>query len=569
MDDSGAKKSTLEEGLIRTLQQPTAFTIICTLVVVLVTTRFVTGGSSSLKDGSKSPPLAPYWVPYLGHLPRLFFNPSFALTRLRNRYAEGVFSIRLFSRVHTVVFKPALADVLLKQPSPVADEQAIVRRLMVSNFGLSTKDLAAYDKACSEVQEKTNECLANSHLSDLTKTTLHALNGQAADLVSFNSFPIDQMEWERMADAERVEEDARGQIIQEVDFMDLMKNFVARSANTAIFGTDFVENFQEIWQHLWFFDDWFITLARNIPIWVPWLGGQRARSAQRQLLLAMREYHEAWEQSLNGENPGPKWQDLHNASQLVKSRVEVFRKHELSLDARAAYDLALLWSINASSASLISWSILELYQDPVLLEQVRDEIAPFVSIVQPKHGFGESVWVAPKIENFDLDALLAKCPLLQAAYLETVRLYGGGWSSRWLNEDVVLKEDGKSAYVLKKGTYAHVLQDLHHSDPNSFSNPRDWQASRHLQKSVGEKGAQSLNTITRSIKPYDGSLTLSDDSDYTLRKMLMYTSVLISLYDIEPAGRGKWSIPVVTKGPVSSQPALPVRVWIKRREVKK
>ncbi|KAK7422844.1 hypothetical protein QQX98_001410 [Neonectria punicea] len=505
MDGSTAKPSTFSEGFMNNLQQPTAFTITCAVVIVLLTTRFITGGASSLKDGSKSPPLAPYWVPYLGHLPRLFFNPSFALTRLRNRYSEGTFSIRLFSGIHTVIFKPALADALLQQPSSIADEQRVVRRLMVSNFGLSTKDLDAYDKASGEVQAKTNELLANSHLSDLTKTTLHSLNGQAADLVSFNSFPIDQMEWERMADAERVEDDAQGEIIQEVDFMDLMKNFVARSANAAIFGTDFIENFQEIWPHLWFFDDWFITLARNIPIWVPWLGGQRARSAQRQLLNAMREYHEAWEQSLNGENPGPKWQDLHNASKLVKSRVEIFRKHRLSLDARAAYDLALLWSVNASSASLISWSILELYQDPVLLEQVRDEIAPFVSIMQPNHGFGDSVWIAPKIETFDVDALMTKCPLLQATYLETVRLYGGGWSSKWLNEDVVLKEDGKPAYVLKKGTYAHILQDLHYSDPKSFPSPQDWQASRHVQASVGKSGAQRQAASAGSIKPYGKS----------------------------------------------------------------
>ncbi|KAF7546688.1 hypothetical protein G7Z17_g8244 [Cylindrodendrum hubeiense] len=563
MDGNTAESRGLDEGLIHTLQQPNSIAIVCTIVVVLLTTRFIaSGGSSSFKDGSKTPALASYWIPFLGHLPRIFFNPIYPLMRLRNRYPEGVFSIRVFSNIHSFVFKPALVDALLQQPSSIVDEQRIVRRLMVSNFGLSTKDLSDFDKASSEVREKTKELLADSHLNDLTKGVLQGLNAQAADLVSFNSYPIDQMEWERLAGAVRVEDPT--EIIMEADYMNLIKNFVARSSNTSVFGTDFIENFPEVWHQLWFFDDWFITLARNIPVWVPWVGGQRARAPSRQLLAFMREYHEAWEKTLNGENPGPKWQDLDNASQLVKSRIEIFRKHELSLNVRAAYDFALLWSVNASSAPLIAWSLLELYQDPVLLAQVREEIAPFVNIVQPAHEFGGSIWVPPKVEGIDMEALVTKCPLLKATYLETVRVYGGGWSAKWLKEDVVLKEDGKPLCVLKKGTYAHVLHELHHSDPKYFPKPREWEATRHLQDSVDGKAAQANRG---SVRPYDGSLTLCDDSGFTLRKMLLHTAVIISLYNFKPVDRGKWNIPPLFKGPVSSHPALPFRIWIKRRDV--
>lgn len=500
MDDHKAVPGGLDEGLIRTLQQPTSLGIIVTLIAVLLTTRLISGGSSSFKDGSKTPPLAPYWTPFLGHLPRIFFNPIYPLMRLRNRYPEGVFSIRVFRNIHTFIFKPDLSDALLQQPSAIADDRAIVRRLMVSNFGLSTKDLDAYDKASSEVQEKTKEFLTNSHLNVLTEGALRGLNEQAADLVSFNSFPIDQMEWEKVSGAERVEDPS--EIIMEADYMELIKTFIARSSNASVFGTDFIENFPEVWPQLWAFDDWFIALARNIPVWVPWVGGQRARGPLRQLLSIMREYHEAWEKSLNGENPGPKWQDLHNVSQLVKSRIQIFRKHELSLDVRAAYDLALLWSLNASSTPLTAWSLLELYQDPVLLVQVRDEIAPFVNIVQPRHEFGASVWVPPRVETINLDALMTKCPLLMATYLETVRLYGGGWSAKWLEEDVVLKEDGQPTYVLKKGTYAHVLHEIHHSDPKCFPSPHEWQATRHLQDGANGK-IEVANT--GSVKPYGKS----------------------------------------------------------------
>lgn len=54
---------------------------------------------------------------------------------------------------------------------------------------------------------------------------------------------------------------------------------------------------------------------------------------------------------------------------------------------------------------------------------------------------------------------------------------------------------------------------------------------------------------------------------FALREMLIYTSVLISLYDVEPVGGGRWPTPKTVKAAASKHPAKPVRVWIKRREV--
>ncbi|KAI5458601.1 cytochrome P450 [Mariannaea sp. PMI_226] len=553
-------------SLIRDLQEPTSLGIICTVLVVLLTTRFLTGGSSTFKDGSKSPPLAPYWIPLLGHLPRLYFSPSWALTRLRNRYSEGLFSIRVFGNTHTFIFKPDLVATLLQQPGSVADKQPFARHLLVSNFGLSGADVEAYDKAAADLQRVTEEYLSGSHLANLSKATFKDLKYAAPDLVSFNSYPIDHADWERLANAVKVAEDAQDSKAAKtstmaVDFVELIKNFVARTANVAIFGADFIENFAELWPHFWQFDNSFLTLALNVPIWVPWLGGQRGRMALRSVLGFMREYHDAWEKQLNQENKEPRWQDFHTVSPLIKARLEVFRKHGLSVNARASCDLALLWSLNASSTSLISWSLIELYRDPLLLEIVRKEIAPFAKVIQPKHEFSVAVWVPPKIESVDVDGLATKCPHLMAAYIETMRRYGGGWSASLLREDMTLKSD-KSSYSLKKGTFAHVLNDLHHSDPKSFPKPKDWNIERHLE--ADQTGKTQIASMG-SVRPNDGSMTLSDDSEITMRNVLLFTSVIISLYDVQPPDGGEWSLPWISKGPVSSSLVRPLRVWISRR----
>ncbi|KAM0428931.1 hypothetical protein ACHAPT_006732 [Fusarium lateritium] len=563
MDGLEAVRQRLEENLAPQLKETPLLAAIVTVLVLIVTTRLFTGGSSS-QNGSKSPPLAPHWIPFFGHAPRLFLNANFTLTRFRNRYTQGIFSIRLFRSIHSFVFRPSLAAKLLELPESVADKEYVARHLMVSNFRLSKKDLEAYDKAASEVYQVTKQYLSGSHLDSLVKSNVRDLDDVAAELVSFNSYQTDQMDWEKLAEADVVESETKEKVM-EADFLELTRNFVARSATASVFGIDFVENFDDIWPHLWVFDDGFLSLAMGVPLWAPLPTSQRARIALGRLHAFLREFHADLDKFLNNDEPGPRWQDFHTISPLVRKRTDIFRKHGLSIDVRASFDVALFWSVTVNSASMVSWSLFELYQDPVLLAQIRDQLAPFVHVIQPKNEFGGAVWVPPKIEKLDMDGLMTKCPLLEAAYLETLRVHGGGWSARYLKEDAVLKEDGEAGYVLKKGTFAHIVPDLHRSDPKAFPNARIWQVGRYLEDDVDAKGAKIQKVNPKTVQASDGTLTMCDDSAFTMRKVYMYISVLISLYDVEPAKGGDWVTPTLMKGVASSRPTRSIRLWIKPR----
>ncbi|KAF4992878.1 hypothetical protein FGRMN_6879 [Fusarium graminum] len=553
----------LNETLIPHAQRYPLHAILVTAIILFITTRLFTGSSSSSgEDGSKTPPLAPFWVPLFGHAPRIFISPISALARLRNRYSQGIFSIRLFQSYHSFVFRPSLAASLLEQPESIADKEYVARRIMVTNFGLSKKDLAAYDGAAAEVHRVTKEYLSGSRLDDLSKATLRDLDDNATDAISFNGYPTDQMEWERHANAELLED--KEEKTMALDFFELTKTFIARTATISVFGTDFVEVYPDIWPHLWVFNDAFHSLAMGVPLWAPFPSSQRARIALSRLRTFMREYHDELDKFLSGEEPGMKWQDFHTISPLVRARTEVYRKHGLSSDVRAAFDVALLWSTSVNSTSLISWSLFELYQDRVLLSQIREQITPFVEIVLPRNEFGGAVWIPPQIKKLDLEGLLTECPLLQGVYLETLRLYGGGWSARYLKEDVILK-DNEESFVLKKGTFAHVVNDLHHSDPRSFTDSKVWQVGRYLEETVNKKGVKTQQINPYTVRASDGSLTMCDAAAFTQRKVLMYISVFISLYDLEPAGSERWPSPSVVKGVTSAQPWRPVRLWATRR----
>lgn len=51
-----------------------------------------------------------------------------------------------------------------------------------------------------------------------------------------------------------------------------------------------------------------------------------------------------------------------------------------------------------------------------------------------------------------------------------------------------------------------------------------------------------------------------------MREVILFTSILITLYEIHPAG-GQWKVPRTTKPVTTKYPTTPIRVWISRREL--
>lgn len=62
---------------------------------------------------------------------------------------------------------------------------------------------------------------------------------------------------------------------------------------------------------------------------------------------------------------------------------------------------------------------------------------------------------------------------------------------------------------------------------------------------------------------------MCDDSAISLEKFVAFVAIIVSLYDVEPAGGKAKNFVGISKGVASSWPVLPVKVWIKRREIAK
>lgn len=491
------------EALITKLQDPTVLAVAIVVFTIALLTRLTTGKAESQGNGGKVVATPGYWLPYLGHIPQMAWDTDGFLAKMRDRSPLGAFSLKLMGNLHTFVHQPSMVTSLMNKPHSVADEEWISEHLMFSNFGFKSSDKPHFKNWFPEIHKQYNYLVSGPSLTELVDKTVQNVKVAIADLVTFNTYLSDQMEWERLADVDIVET-ASGERVVEADLMDLTKNFVAKTANPALFGGDLDKNFDDISQLIWDFDAAFVLLAMGLPSWIPWPKFQRARTARRRMLSYLEEYHDAMEKHCKGEDPGLRWQDLDSASTVVKERTKVFRRQNIPIRARASCDFGLIWAMNANANPLTFWLLYEIYRDEVLLHQIREEIAPYVKAVQPKNEFSLGVWVPPRIDELDVEALITRCPLLKSAYVETLRLYTGVWSIKWLKEGTVLKNTAKGddGYVLQKGTYAHAPHEVHQLDPRYFPDPEEWHGARHVKESVGEDGKLTRTADLGTIRPY-------------------------------------------------------------------
>lgn len=501
------------QSLLDDFEHPKFLSVAVAVVVILVTTRLLTGKpKSAIGGGASTPAVVPYWLPFVGHAVNLATDRDGYLTRTLKSHPEGIFSLQLFGRTHHILASPAILAQLLNQTTSAVSGQWLTDRLMRTNFGVSGGDQKSVKTAEEELRGLMSAPGSAQSLDDLVARNISQLRISIADLVTFNTSPADQMEWEQIAEVDTMD-DGQGGSLVEADLFQLTRNFVAYITTGATFGDDFVKNFPDFAKHLWQFDHHFVKLAMDIPSSLPYGPLRRARAARQKLLAYLDEFHAAFDKHSKGEDTDARWENFDAVSDLVKKRQALYREAELSIRARASLDLALLWALNTNSPSLIFWMVHEIFRDRVLLEQIRDEIQPYVSAVQPKNEFGLAVWVAPELETVDVDGLLSKCPLLKATYIEALRLYSSIHDIRRVEKDTRLSSgsDTGEIYLLKKGTYVHTPHAIQQLNPVEFPDAIEFQSARHLKEHVDGKGHTTKTAEMGTMRPYGKLLHCSNN----------------------------------------------------------
>ncbi|KAF2841429.1 cytochrome P450 [Patellaria atrata CBS 101060] len=467
---------------------------------------------------------------------------------------------------------PSLQKQVLSLKQSVADHDELQWRIRKNCFGFPKKEIPQFEAIIDRViQVFTRHFLQEPQLGNIVRVLSRRMETELPNLVSFNSSLVDQTAWERVSQAEVVD---NGRAV-EVDLLPLVRDLMAHLNINTYTGTAFLENYPDFTDNLWTLDRYFILMGSGLPRWFPFPGLIPGHLARRRLNDACLSFVTALDALTEGKDTDPQWLDLSDVSQALIDEQSCMRSAGISPQGRAAQILGTTWAMNANSDSLVFWILLRILREPGLVDRLRAETAPFASATQPAQLFG--IPEPPRLK-LDINALWTRCPLLRSCYMETLRLDSSPWSVKTVHRDFELIESADEAggakpetFRISKGQYVEVAFDLHNTDPQYFDQPRKWIPERHIKVSEPADGQPAGTgpgtTEWGTLRVYGGGKSMCKGRFFAEKECLAFVAGMLVLWDFEPVGAQEWKLPKQTKMTAVVAPKGNIRARIRRRNL--
>jgi len=315
------------------------------------------------------------------------------------------------------------------------------------------------------------------------------------------------------------------------------------------------------------------------------------------LKAALADLHDAIAAASRGEAPSGgrdgRWADLNDVSTVMIDRVRLWEQTGASSEAYVATHAFLVWVTLINANVIIFWLLFHIYRDPMLLNDIRQEISPFAN-VQKSTNPGEM----PTLK-LNSRGIRRETPLLQSAFLETMRLYTHSNSFKNVKEDFVVTESGTDeivrerggnftpnkqqrspcgsgrTYQLHKGDMICVPFGLHQSDPRYWENAQSFNARRFLvleqspesmkETDITKKGTKFSVDYNR-INPWGVGASVCKGHKFSQREVMEIVVAILMCWDVEPVNQEiGWPHPGLKMAGGTAVPEADFRVKLLRR----
>ena len=376
--------------------------------------------------------------------------------------------------------------------------------------------------------------------------------GKAASFVTFVTDRERMRRWELSADIRLVKPnvpDNRG--VVEANLQSLTRDFGACIAIPLLYGQDFLDRYAQVLDDFWKLDnDLFPLMMIGVPPWAPFKKMKEGLAARSRLGNQMEALYRRIDQYQKKE-PVDFGADMSDISNTALDRNKIYTRDDWSFRHRAIGDMAFLWGQNANTQPTLFWFLAYIYSTPNLLDEVRQEIAPYIKISQRS---------LPEITSMDLTRLSRDCPRTKACLFETYRLVLDVASVRYVERPVTIK-DGSFTHELKSGMFISASHSISQRDPSIYENPDEFVPDRFL-KTNPESG--KLSAGYGSLKPWGCGASICKGRSFAEKEIMTVGAAIISLWDIRPAS-GSWKLPSMVPGTGVKKPVADMRVLISRR----
>ncbi|KAF9761246.1 hypothetical protein IL306_003893 [Fusarium sp. DS 682] len=525
---------------------PVAYKLLCAVLVIFVLNKAFSGAKSKgFKNLPRYAPielaLASYILSGDGIGRRIFSAISryggslFGLTSGHQIFVDLPGVERLLSSHHTFNSDPAQYSLCTLVFGSVDTPE------LRAKFDTSLKDLVPP--------------LERTFLNDAASTAnveKSRVEERGASLVTFSSNPKDMARWELSAGIKVLQHetpDSPGKV--EANLQSLTRDFGACMSIPLIYGQDLLDRNPQILDDFWKFDnELFPLLMVGIPKWAPFKMMQDGLKARARIIDSLEAVYRRVDQFDKGE-PVDFGADMSDVSMMLRERNKIYNRDGWTFPERGAADFGTFWGLNANAQPVLFWFLLYVYSTPGLLEQIRDEISPYITL---------STGAKPEITFMDFQSLFRKCQLFKACIFETYRLVNDPTSIRYVAQDVSLR-DGSRKHDLHEGTYISVPLALKNKDPSIYEDPDKFIPDRFLEADP-ETGKATARY--GKLKPWGLGAAMCKGRTFAEKEIISLGSAVVSLWDISPAD-GKWKLPAMVPGTGVKKPVNDIRVVIQRR----
>ena len=241
-----------------------------------------------------------------------------------------------------MVVKPSLVKAVFALKQSVADNHELAQYMLTSFFG-NSKDMQKVhpDIIFKELHPLLNMLTKESYLETAMSIITKGIEPQVPYLVSVDKVIVEQSPW--MGEANVIATPGNKESF-EVDFFSLIRTWVASIASTALMGTAFMKNNPRIVQDLWEFDEGIIFFMMGLPRWMPISASRKAYASRDRLRAAHLEFMTALLHVLDRSDPGPRWKDLSDVSDIWWERCKVWRKSGHDVKIWGGGEMFIFWA---------------------------------------------------------------------------------------------------------------------------------------------------------------------------------------------------------------------------------
>lgn len=546
-----------------------AFGVFCLVVRILTEVNFRKHRTSAAKGAVQIVPLLPYWIPWVGHALSFAVGAVPYLQSVSRFMGDktAAYALLMGNTRHNFILSPSIAkQVINDRKSPVnMDAWTYYVHKHVFKDGGDLEVMHPHSVK-GPIAQAVHNMVKDAFVTKGIKVMVADVERMASDLISGK--PVaEQPSWELSGRVRILER--KPKMVAEVSLNPLMRDFTSDIMARVFLGKDFMKNNPSVVKDLWTLDDKIISFMAQAPTWLPNM--RAATEARERLLNALIEFHEAYTLYLEGKDPGSKWGDMSDVSTVIHDRTLAWNASTAPTTVRgnAGQMLSLFWVTNVNANQIIFWLVFYVFSDPVLLRELREEIAPYVKRCSPDPD--DKTGQQQKSLDIDVEGLWRRCPLLKGAVFETLRLEVGATSVKYVERDFVLHEseedakflgkDRPESFLIKKDEMIWVPHALHQLDGKYWSDPDRFDA-RRFWENRDQDDLSMVKVEYKTMKVWGGGEKMCKGKTFAEQEISLVSSAIIMSWEMEPVG-GAWLHPGRTPGSSSSKPIrdFKVRMW--------